>query len=748
MAWNFDLYTDPESPDGRGGWHKGCPSVYVEYSDGSVPTSGADHVYVALGGATHGKTWLAGPTQVTLSASDAVEVYSSELPTFDTYADTSGTPLYVYCDKVSTFDSADLRSAPVSWTSNEPPVPSLKVLTVDGMDITSARKMPPVGLLSLEDVIGYTSGVTSGQVALGVYSVEVYADTTPVYRVTFDYERLWTSPFVAASPYIYKHGKWVYYQKLIVVRRDQGGVGAKFRFNIPFIDDHFPSHPSTIYAVVENTAGLETKSDTIYFEMVKGRPMVERVGVTDNETQNPTIIGLVNYQGSVDRVEYTEDTRVPLLHVRFGDTACSIDGVRPTDDSTEDADLTFGDSHLGGSGRAILLTGEQIDYPSSLINPNEGTVEFWMTPTGWVSGTHYLFDFGRKTDDSFTSDRISIYTSYISGSWKIVGHLTDSMGDTWTSTYDTHLGEGINGQHFHVKLTWLVNNPDYSYLTLRVNGNSENGALNKREPIAFSINPIWDMYSLTAAAEADASDIYTNIVIGNRFDHHASYAASAYITDLRITDCICHDPHWLDTVYSGWKTDNMSFNINTNMFRLRYSGLANDDVRVVKIRPVGLSFNQPAFYNTSACKPVLIKGPQTPTIGNSSPVYRMRLVDAQGYFDDLKFTLNPSSFSFNLDSDVIKQVSSVSGKRVLSVSPQAAKGCSMEWSNVLKDFADKIITRAESGNSFFLVDHNRKVYYGKLLLSTVDEIVATVPSRYRLSVQFIGQGGIDDYSMG
>jgi hypothetical protein len=286
--------------------------------------------------------------------------------------------------------------------------------------------------------------------------------------------------------------------------------------------------------------------------------------------------------------------------------------------------------------------------------------------------------------------------------------------------------------------------------------------------IPFGILPSKDTSS-TLSGVVDTTDYYSFIRVGNHHTASTTASASGRIADFRLFDEWTNKDNSQES-YTGWTSmASGAVNSGSSMFGYTLTGIPYNYLKVIKFRPVTTMGNRlpSTFFNTTTCKPVLIHGASTGvtsevgtftypdastrdvTVTYTAPVVRFRFVDTQGSFPDFTLTSNPESFSIQLaDEAMVKQVSSINGDRVLSTSKLPSESVSFSWSKCTQVQMEEIKSRAISGNSFFLIDHNGKVYFGKMSLEAVEEIVATVPSRYRVDVKFLGHGGKDDYRMG
>jgi hypothetical protein len=320
-------------------------------------------------------------------------------------------------------------------------------------------------------------------------------------------------------------------------------------------------------------------------------------------------------------------------------------------------------------------------------------------------------------------------------------NITDSFGTTSNCRTSGLTVSNLVDNWNHLKFSWNLGKPLESSAKVVYN-NSLSGFLSG-VAIPFDLGFIGAEHNVAVSGNSFLYDQYNPLCIGDVASGSTPMrAAKGYFADVRVSDVEVAGPQYPKTYYGGWTTSGVSFSSGSSDFAISVPGSdVTDSEAVVKVRAVDAAGNrrESAFFNTSASKPVLLRGAYSGTSGFTNTIYRFRLIDSQGVFDDVQFTINPTGYKDKADERVVDNLS-ISGRRELLLSPKPQQSVSFDWENITRVFMLKLKERSDSGNSFFLIDHNDRVMYGKFVVENYDEIVATVPSRYRVSAEFIGQG--------
>lgn len=513
-----------------------------------------------------------------------------------------------------------------------------------------------------------------------------------------------------------------------------GGRGYYYDIHLYYeLDSH--TAVGTAYAVITNTIGnycSVSNDGGKFLTVVPTEPVIDRLGVSQATGGTQTILGNLIAGAEVGRVEYTTDRRVPIMHLPFDKGLYDDDGRYPLKGSNG-VPITPG---LGGKGSAYIAGySNQLEYDNDGVSLMDGTLDCWVNGEGLIFGVN-----GVTPADANG-------TQYGAGSVQVLAKGTSAMvsvKDTFGS-YTEIIGARPAGWS-HIRATWELNKVDKSRVKLYVNGSlvGDSGY----RTIALGLGPTRSLSTSTSGNFSDMSPIY--IGGAGYYTSLGVVYGNLYLQDLRILDTIGMDSPWQTSGVSGWQTAGVFLEPKGGVFKITPSVPLSGQVGLVKIRGVDVVGNkQPStFFNTSACRPVLIRGQYSGVlVDGSDHVYRFRIVDSQGVFTDYLFPYNPSSFSHDKD-DKYSEALSINGRRLVSSAPNPAGSYTMRWDRISKEFLDELVARSESGNSFFLLDHNDNAYFGKLAVQSAEEIVATVPSRYQAAFKFIGQGGAYDYKLG
>jgi hypothetical protein len=452
------------------------------------------------------------------------------------------------------------------------------------------------------------------------------------------------------------------------------------------------------------------------------------------------VIGNVAHTIDVRYIQYSLDRRVPLLHIpAVSGSPTTHDGQAPT----YDASTHTGDGlYIGASGI--------VAYKNSCINILCGTEEMFFKPDAsvWNNGENVRWFSTFARPDWSTRDNMRVRAIVVDNTWVLEFSVYDSFGGFHNVQVPTPYTVGAwpnDGAWHHLRARWEFNKPGESRIAIEYDGTE---AVLDGQTIVFGMLPTVDLKSVGSANVDTNSTWFSNLHLGR-----SSLAAGSTLSDIRILDVWEEqDIYSLGRHNSGWQTVTSYTAADTrNMFKIDVTSLPNDSIQIMRVRAVDVVGNtqDSSFFNTDSCRPILIRGSFSGVQLPSETVYRFRLVDSQGEFPDYLFPMNPTEYGdANKGSENISFVSSITGKKIATVNPPAPASRGMAWNRISREFYLALRERAESGNSFFLIDHNDEVMYGKFQLDSVDEITATVPSSYRVSATLTGQGSFNDYRMG
>jgi len=121
-------------------------------------------------------------------------------------------------------------------------------------------------------------------------------------------------------------------------------------------------------------------------------------------------------------------------------------------------------------------------------------------------------------------------------------------------------------------------------------------------------------------------------------------------------------------------------------------------------------------------------------------VQRFLLRDLEGEFPDYVFEINPTSYNPEDELTFGQGVIALSGRRGWVSFPRHPETRKMSWDVIPRTMYIQLRDRWLSGNVFYLLDHNNEEIVGIITEFNAEEIVATVPSKYRLNMTITGIG--------
>jgi hypothetical protein len=118
-------------------------------------------------------------------------------------------------------------------------------------------------------------------------------------------------------------------------------------------------------------------------------------------------------------------------------------------------------------------------------------------------------------------------------------------------------------------------------------------------------------------------------------------------------------------------------------------------------------------------------------------------------FPDYTVEVNPTEYNPHVQEEMFQFKVALSGRRGAIKFPRQPETRTMSWDSIHRTMYLELRNRANSGNTFYLFDHNSEEAIGVVTEFNFDEIVATVPSRYKGSLTWttIGkpQTSINEY---
>jgi hypothetical protein len=388
------------------------------------------------------------------------------------------------------------------------------------------------------------------------------------------------------------------------------------------------------------------------------------------------------------------------------------------------------------------------------------TASVGISDTTWSTsgGIRTIFDFSRKSPGYSLADRMHgyLFANNTTSAAALCFDVYDTFGTKYSCAYSgvpaysSLFATGYAGFK-KLRFDWDLNKPNASRISVWYgSGAVVPSAISSGRTIVFGLGDAIDLSPAAVSGTTPTSSGFSNLCIGDLASGGTGVCAGkGYFNDIRITDSIRFDSDYYgQDRFSGWQSYGVMLSSGASTFSIPNLPESTSGVEVMRLRAVDYTGNtiRSSFFNTSSCKPVLLRKTYAGVCLPDAVVYRFRLVDSQGKYPDMTFEVNPGSYSFGTDKRISEEMT-IRGSRAISMSPKAPDFCSFDFENVSYVFMREFKTRADSGNSFFLVDHNDVVYYGKLLLALCDEIVSTQPSRYKVGIEFKGQGGEYDYRM-
>jgi hypothetical protein len=755
----LEAWAEPEHPTGNNGWYKYRPYIYVS-------CSGATSDYWKSVGTLTDKTAYSALSSGVASGEPSFMYTSGQVAGWN-----SSSGAYLYYGLTSA--GADMSKFPVKWTDDVPLPGTLTMTTSSGSSIFGGFAAKS-GYLNLSGFRGHTSAMTAPQEHFGVSGIDIYSGGEPLIHVDI----IGGSPPITSTP-----SGQVYYanRKSLIPTTIPCSWSASpsgeasdldhylFNIVIPYDSGDLTADTGSLFAEITSEAGLTSRTSSVSYSKVTDPPVIDRLVSTRTSSSGSgekRIIGHVNHTIPVARVEYTVDRRVPVLAVTLsGGSLATADGDYPFEYTSG---LSFSSGpftdETAACNKSVGIFGKPSSYLSYAVDDfpfYEGSLSTYFKPvwgapsstSGWAAsgGVKTLFSvqnnktgyansisgdlyFDKSTSGVemrlivFSMDGTSAQVSLDLSPWGLSGVV-----DTWN----------------YYRFYWRLKEADCADLSVQFNySSSEINYIN----LPFEMDSKYGYLSYAVSGQSSSTSSYYPLAIGDTASGSSPlYSAKGYFSDIKLCDVLNTDPggDWFDfpkSYFGGWTTSGVSFTPGSNNFEITVPGSETDDcVRVVKVRAVDMAGNrmESPFFNTSSCRPVLLRGMRIGTLGPegsySVPVNRFRLIDSQGQFNDMEFEINPTSYSDKADERIADNLS-ISGRRELLLAPKPEESVSFQWDRVHRDFMLDIKERADSGNSFFLLDHNDKAIYGKISVESFEEIVATVPSEYRISADFIGQG--------
>jgi len=127
------------------------------------------------------------------------------------------------------------------------------------------------------------------------------------------------------------------------------------------------------------------------------------------------------------------------------------------------------------------------------------------------------------------------------------------------------------------------------------------------------------------------------------------------------------------------------------------------------------------------------------TYGDDLP-WRFMLRDLYGQYADYQFHINPTSYKLDESETRVGFHVSLAGSRRVIKFGKKPEIRVMEWERIHRDMYLALRDRYDSGNTFYLYDHNKLDVVGVLDEFDFEEITATVPSDYKGRLKIVGVG--------
>lgn len=107
---------------------------------------------------------------------------------------------------------------------------------------------------------------------------------------------------------------------------------------------------------------------------------------------------------------------------------------------------------------------------------------------------------------------------------------------------------------------------------------------------------------------------------------------------------------------------------------------------------------------------------------------------------EFTFPINPTDYSPLEEENFQSSNEAISGHRKFVKFNRPATSQPISFQSINRGFYLTLKELNERGNIYFMLDHHKNGYIGKIVDFRVKEILATVPSRYEVSFLFKGVG--------
>jgi hypothetical protein len=653
----------------------------------------------------------------------------------------------------------------IQWVrpTNVPVYTSFVLQDDTGTTMGNPTYIPKSGYLYLSGVRGFYHPIVwsgSGEMAFAVTSILILAGNVRLCEINFNagslaskhmheiYGNTLDRIMSASGTITYGDGSHVPAYLTVVGQNTSEGVNMSWGVRVRYEDKDVPDTARTFTAIITSETGLETRASINFTQKVKSVPKVDRISLESTQSSGVTVMGNIIHPVAITNVKYSLDRRIPVLDFRF-DTL-GVNAIYQEESGFYGTNINASTGSYAGpfiGSQCIACHG----YPAFSVNPMyfnalDGGVDAWVKPASWSNGSHTVFRIQRQYGSvpqggtgapAVGQDIFELKYVYSGGTnCKLTGTITDSFGVVHTAEYT--YGTFVASNWHHCRMTWKTGLSGGSELKVYANGTVGSTAITTGS-IAVGLFPSVDMNSIFTDTVQTAADIWSPIYVG----------ASMYLGQFRMYDST---PTVDSSYYSASSAPGFnnapSFDTSTGTFRFDVP-VANNDIKILRVKAVDSINNQlpPQTLNSSLGKPVLLRGIYSGVVVNDETVNRFRLIDAGGQFADYTFLNNPQSFNIT-HAETVFETTSITGKKNLSTFNKPAVDVSMGFTKARRALILELVNRANSNNSFFLIDHNDEVYFGKLMISSFEEIVATVPSRYNLELVLKGQGGYYDYKLG
>lgn len=749
------IYTEPVEQNTAGGWFSPtAPIVYIE--DLAASAQGTAY-YISLGTVSNPTAYA---TQTSGKAYTApAEIYPTSLSGLVAYGSTAAPYVYYSATSPITSGSSKVR---VSWT-NIPPVYSAFEVRNNNLTTVTGAYLPASGFFRLAGLRGFSSAPGANQVYTKIRYIRLYCENTLLASGEFDT----TQNNIVEQAVTFTMGNTTQVLTPSWGGDDPSHLGdTRFTYailDIPFSTSELLLVGSNFYAEIETDGGVVLTTTTVIKALVFDKPVIDRLSVSEDEGGTATVLATVLHSAAVSGMEVLNGGRAPCggASMRWSEMV-TIDGESPAYIGPAASNTFVTGPYTGLSAAentAMSNTGTSgcYRYKNSNLSVSEGTVKFWFKGTGWASTTnvHPLLGFS-KTGSTTGTDVFEIVAQVnpaLSSSWLVYLRVYDSFGNLHYAAHQLPILSGVPiSEYTWVQASWKLNDAGGSMLSIKAMPQSTPSTANyfyssSSGTIPFGVMPSVDIVSSATSGTVSQDNTYSDVYFTGS-PYTVSTSGNAVIADVMFYDtCLTFDSS-VPTYPVGWRNDLGTFSTTSRMFMYAPSVAANQTLSL-RLRPVSCTGAKAksSFFNTVASRPMILRGIYSGvTTASSGVVKRMRLIDASGEFPDYQFAVNPTTFTLTVP-ELVKSISSINGSVLVMSSPRPASGCDFSWDNTTRVVYLELKKRADSGNPFLFIDHNDEVYYGKLSIKGVDEIVATVPSRYKISVEFVGYGGGKDYSM-